>query len=325
MTIFAPVTRMLAIGLLIGYTSSAPAQQNYPTKPIRLIVSTAPGNSTSSVARLIGQKLTESWGQQVIVDNRAGGNSVIGNEIAAKAPPNGYTILALTTTHIIGALLLPNLPYDSIKDFTAVSTLIRSEFIFVLNPSAAVNALQEFIALARSRPGQFNFATTGSGSITHLAGELFNNVAGVKMQHVPYRGGDLAMTDLVGGHVQSSFIVVAVALPHIKSGRLKSLAITGKTRFPSLPQVPTFAEAGLPDFDISTWYGITAPPRTPKSIVDKLSAEIARILAMPDVRERLTNQGLEPFISTPEQFAALMQSELQKFGKIVKSANIKLE
>ncbi len=316
--------QVLAIGALIASIGLAGAQA-YPTKPIRLIVPTAPGNTTSNVAHLIGQKLTESWGQQVVVDNRAGGNSVIGTEIAAKAVPDGYTMLVVTTTHVISANLLPNLPYDSIKDFVPVASLSISEMILVLNPSVPASNLQEFIALAKAKPGQLNYATTGSGSVTHLAGELFSGTTGVKMQHIPYQGAARGMTDLIGGQVQLSFIVVFNTLPHIKAGRLKPIAVTGNTRVPALPQVPTFTEAGLSGFDISTWFGMTAPRGTPKNVIAKLSTEIARIQAMPEVKEKLGSQGLEVLVSSSEPFAAFMKSEMQKFGKIIKTANIKLE
>ena len=315
---------ILALVLSIAFVGLAGAQP-YPTKPIRLIVPTAAGNTASNVARLIGQKLTESWGQQVIVDNRAGGNSVIGTEIAAKAAPDGYTMLVVSTTHVVSANLLPNLPYDSIKDFAPVATLSVSPMILVLNPSVPASNLQEFIAVAKAQPGQLNYATTGSGSVTHLAGELFSSITGVKMQHISYQGAARGMIDLIGGQVQLSFIVVLNTLPHIKTGRLKPIAVTGTSRVPALPQVPTFTEAGLPGFDISVWFGMIAPRGTPKNVIARLSNEIARIQATPEVKEKLGSQGLEVFVSSPEQFAALMKSEIQKFAKIIKTANIKLE
>jgi tripartite-type tricarboxylate transporter receptor subunit TctC len=320
----AASAKILALFLPLVLPVLAGAQA-YPTRPIRLIVPTAAGNTTSNVARLIGQKLTESWGQQVIVDNRAGGNSVIGTEIAAKAIPDGYTLLMVTTTHVISASLLPNLPYDSIGDFAPVASVSVSEMILVIHPSVPAGNLQEFVALARAKPGQLNYATTGSGSVTHLAGELFSGVTGVKMQHIPYPGGARGMTDLIGGQVQLSFIVVFNTLPHIKAGRLRPIAITGKARMPALPQVPTFAEAGVPGIDINTWFGMTAPRATPRNVIGKLAAEITRIQAMPEVKERLGSQGLEVLIYGPEQFGAFMKSEMQKFSRIIKAADIKLE
>jgi tripartite-type tricarboxylate transporter receptor subunit TctC len=316
--------RVLAAGALMAFVGLACAQA-YPTRPIRLIVPTAAGNTTSNVARLTGQKLTESWGQQVIVDNRSGGNSVIGTEIAAKAAPDGYTLLVVTTTHAISASLLPNLPYDSIKDFAPVAGLSISPMILVLNPSVPAGNLQEFIALAKSRPRQLNYATTGSGSVTHLAGELFSSIAGVEMQHVPYQGAARGMIDLIGGQVQLSFIVVFNTLQHVAAGRLKPIAVTGNNRVPALAQVPTFTEAGMPGFDINTWFGMTAARGTPKSVITSLSDEIARILSMPEFRERLASQGLEVFSANADQFGAFMKSEVQKFAKISKTANIMVQ
>ncbi len=325
MRFFAAPIRLLVLSLLLAFAGSASAQQGYPNKPIRFIVPYAPGGSTSNVARLIGQKLTEAWGQQVIIDNRPGGNTVIGSEALAKSPPDGYTISLAASTHATIPHLLANLPYDPIKDFTPVATLVTTQLVLVLHPSVPANNLQEFIALAKSKPGQLNFASVGTGSSTHLAGELFNNVAGVKMQQVPYKGTAPALTDLIGGQVQLNFDTPITSIPHIKSGKLKAIAITGKTRLAALPQVPTFAEAGLPNYDFQLWMGVLAPAGTPKEIVNKLNTEIAKILTMPDMKEKLVSQGLEPFVSTPNQFAALIKSDMTKFGQVIKTANIKLE
>lgn len=325
MRFFAAPIRLLVLSLLLAFAGSASAQQGYPNKPIRFIVPYAPGGSTSNVARLIGQKLTEAWGQQVIIDNRPGGNTVIGSEALAKSPPDGYTISLAASTHATVPHLLASLPYDPIKDFTPVATLVTTQLVLVLHPSVPANNLQEFIALAKSKPGQLNFASVGTGSSTHLAGELFNNVAGVKMQQVPYKGTAPALTDLIGGQVQLNFDTPITSIPHIKSGKLKAIAITGKTRLAALPQVPTFAEAGLPNYDFQLWMGVLAPAGTPKEIVNKLNTEIAKILTMPDMKEKLVSQGLEPFVSTPDQFAALIKSDITKFGQVIKTANIKLE
>lgn len=325
MRFFAAPIRLLVLSLLLAFAGSASAQQGYPNKPIRFIVPYAPGGSTSNVARLIGQKLTEAWGQQVIIDNRPGGNTVIGSEALAKSPPDGYTISLAASTHATIPHLLASLPYDPIKDFTPVATLVTTQLVLVLHPSVPANNLQEFIALAKSKPGQLNFASVGTGSSTHLAGELFNIVAGVKMQQVPYKGTAPALTDLIGGQVQLNFDTPITSIPHIKSGKLKAIAITGKTRLAALPQVPTFAEAGLPNYDFQIWMGVLAPAGTPKEIVNKLNTEIAKILTMPDMKEKLVSQGLDPLISTPDQFAALIKSDMTKFGQVIKTANIKLE
>jgi len=277
------------------------------------------------VARLVGQKLSEAWGQPVIVDNRPGGNTIIGTEAAAKSAPDGYTILLAASTHTINALLYDNLPYDSVKDFAPVATLVKIPYILVLNASVAANNLQEFIALARSKPGQLNYATSGSGNLNHLAGELLSMLTEIRMQPVPYKGGGPALSGLLGGQVQLQISNPVSFIPHVKSGKLKAIAVTGESRLAALPQVPTFIEVGLPDFDINTWQGVLAPARTPRAVIDRLSTEMGRMLATADVREKLANQGMEPFFSSPEQFAALIDANLTKFAKIIKTANIKLE
>jgi tripartite-type tricarboxylate transporter receptor subunit TctC len=321
--LFTAVMRMAILGVLIAFAGSSVAQQAYPSRPIRIIVPYPAGGPAGALARLVGQKMSESWGQPVLVDHRPGGNTVIGSEAMIKSAPDGHTLMVVNTAHIINAHLLPNLPYDSIRDFAPVGTLGSTELVMALNPAVPANTLQEFIALAKSRPGELNFASAGTGGVFHLAGELFNTMAGVKIQHVSYKGTAPGLTDLIGGHVHMSFIVPLSVAPHIKGGRLKGVAISGAARLPALPQVPTFAEAGLPGFDARFWFGVLAPAATPKEIVDKLSAEIARVLLLPDVRENLVSQGMEPFISSPEQFAALMKADLAKFAGIIKAANIK--
>ena len=324
MKLSAAVVRILTVGVLIAFAGSAAAQQAYPNKPIRFIVPYAPGGGTTIVARLIGQKLTESWGQQVLVDNRPGGNTIIGSEALVRSAPDGYTILLTANTHAINPNLLA-LPYDSIKDFAPVATVTSSELILVLHPSLPANNLQEFVALAKSKPGQLNYASSSTGGTQHLAGELFDVMAGVRMQHVPYKGSGQALTDLVGGQVQLAFMSPINAIPHIKTGQLKAIAISGEARLWALPKVPTFTEAGLPGFEVRSWFGFLAPAGTPKEIIAKLSTEIARILALPDFKEKLASQGANPFISTPEQFAALIKADIAKFAKIIKNANIKLD
>ncbi len=320
---FSTAIRLAATGLLMAIACSAGAQQAYPNKMIRFIVPYPPGGSATPLVRFVGQKLTDSWGQQVIVDNRGGGNTIIASEILVKSPPDGYTILLAGPTHVVNPSLIPT-TYDAFRDFAPVATLVNSQIILVINPGVRADNLQELITLAKSRPGQLNYASASSGGINHLAGELFNMMAGVRTQHVPYKGGSQAVTDLMGGQVQVYFST-AFVLPQIKSGRIKALAVTGKTRMPALPQVPTFTEAGLPGFSADSWYGVLAPAGTPKPIIDKLSTEFARILAMSDVKEFLDKQGVEPFISSPEQFAALMKADMAKWAKVIKTANIKID
>jgi tripartite-type tricarboxylate transporter receptor subunit TctC len=318
------VMRMLATGLLMAVTGAA-AQPSYPGKPIRFITPYPPGGGTSVVARIVGQKLTESWGQQVLVDNRGGGNTIIGTEIGAKAPPDGYTLLFVDSTLAILPNLYPTLPYDTLRDFAPVATLTRIPFMLVLHPSLPAGNLQELIAYAKTKPGQLNYASSGSGGQGHLATEVFSTLTGVKLQHVPYKGGGPALTDLLGGQVQMHFNVPINLITHVKSGKLKAMAISGESRLAALPQLPTFSEAGLPNFDVSYWQGVVFPAGTAKAIIDKMSAEIARILALPDVRERLITVGADPFISNPAQFAAKIRADTVNYAKVIKTANIKLD
>ena len=315
--------RTLLLGLALVLAGSVQAQQ-YPIKPVRIVTPYAPGGSTDILARLIAVKLTNIWRQQVFVENRPGGNTIIGSDHVAKSAPDGQTFMLQTSGHVINPSLV-NAPYDAIKDFTAVATVAAGEFMLVVHPSMPAGTLQEFIALAQSRPGQINYATSGAGSSTHLASEHFNIAANVKMTHIPYKGGGPALIDLLGGQVQVSLNVPLALIQHIKAGKLRALAITGDSRISSLPQVPTFAEAGLPAYDAKNWYGIFAPAGLPRPIVDRWSTEMTRILSMPDVKENLIAQGMDPFIQTPDQFSALLKSELAKYVLIIKTANLKLD
>lgn len=300
------------------------AQTAYPTKPIRLIVPFPPGGSTTIVARLIGQKLTEAWGQQVVVDNRGGGNTIIGSDAMVKAAPDGYTLLHVTSTHVINPSLL-KMPYDAVTDFAPVATMVGTETLMVINPQVPANNLQEFIALAKSKPGQLNFATSGSGTTNHLAIELFSILAGIKMQHIPHKGAGPAVTDLIGGQVQMFMNNALPLTPFVKAGRIRAIAVSGETRLVSLPEVPTFTQAGLPGYEVKSWQGILAPAKTPRPIIVKLSDEVARILRRPEVRDNLLTMGADPFISAPQEFAALIKIDLVKYAKLIKDAKIKLD
>jgi tripartite-type tricarboxylate transporter receptor subunit TctC len=316
--------RRIAAGVLLALATAASAQQTYPTKPIRIISPYPPGGTTDILARLIGPKLTQSWGQQVIVDNRPGGNTIIGSEAMVKSAPDGYTLLSILTSHVIVPNLAPT-PYDVVKDFAAVATIANTQLVLVVHPSLPAKNLQELVALAKARPGQLNYGSGGSGTVTHLAGEFFNMQAGIKTQHIPYKGSSQALTDVMGGQVHMYFSPPIVAMPHIKNGRLKAIALSGDTRLPALPQLPTAVESGVKGFVVNIWYGLLAPAATPRAIIDKFSAEVAKVLAMPDIREKLLSQGMDPFISTPDQFAALIKADLAKYARIIKTANIKLE
>ena len=317
-------TWVAAGALCAALAGPVAAQQNYPNRPIHLVSPNAPGGATTILARLIGQKLTESWGQPVVIENKPGGNGVIGGETVAKAPPDGYMLLSISTTHVITPLLQPT-PYDAIKDFAPIATFGLSEQVLVVHPSVPANTLQEFIALAKAKPNSLNYASAGGGSSTHLAGELFNQAAGTKIQHIPYKGSGPALSDLIAGHVQMYFGPPSNILPYIQTGKLKALAIGGTARLPSLPDVPTFAEAGLPDIDLKQWWGVLATAGTPKPVVDKLSHEINRIMATPEMKQRLEELGMEPYLTTPDQFAVVMKSTAATFANVIKTSNIHVD
>jgi tripartite-type tricarboxylate transporter receptor subunit TctC len=324
MTCLALIPRSLVTGVLIVSCGHAAAQPAFPSKPIRIIVPFSPGGTNDILARLLAPKLTEALGQQAIVDNRPGGNTVIASEALLKSPPDGHTLLLPGNSHVLVPYLTKaSLPFDSLNDFAPVATLARTGLFLVVHPALPVSSLKQFIALAKSRPGELNSAAPG-GSINQLATEMFNSLAGVKIVHIAYKGSGPAVTDLMGGHAQLSFQTPATVLPFVNAGKLKALAISGEKPFPN-PKVPTFTEAGLPGFDVGLWYGLLAHGGTPKNIVDRLSSEIAKILAMPDFREKVAAQGLEIFVSKPEQYGAMLKAESQKFARVVKGAGIKPE
>jgi tripartite-type tricarboxylate transporter receptor subunit TctC len=321
------LSRIVFLSLASPFLASpfvAFAQAQYPTKPIRWIVPFVPGGSTTIIARLVGQKLTESWGQQVVVDNRGGGNTIIGTEALVRAAPDGYTVLQVTSTHVINPSLLAT-PYDAVKDFAPVGTLVATETLMVVNPSLPATNLQELIALAKSKPGQLNFGSSGSGTTNHLAMELFAILAGIKLQHIPYKGAGPGIIDLMGGRIQIFSNNAVPLTPFVKAGKIRAIAVSGERRLRSLPDVPTFTQGGLPGYEVKSWQGILAPAKTPKPIIDKLSQELARILQMRDVTEPLLTMGADPFVSTPQQFAALIKVDLVRYAKLIKDANIKLE
>ncbi len=315
---------------LLAVLSAAPGSialaQTYPSKPIRIVVPFPPGGPADILARIIGQNLAESWGQQAVIDNRAGAGGNIGSDMVAKALPDGYTLLmGFVGTHAINASLYSTMPYDNVKDFEPVSLVAMVTIILVVHPSIPANSVKELIVLARSRPGQLTFGSPGNGTPQHLAGELFNTMAGVKMVHIPYKGAVPALTDLLGGRVSLIFSSMPPALPHVKAGKLRALAVTSARRSSAAPDVPTIAESGLPGYEVINWYGILVPAGTPKEIVARLNAEILRILNVPDVKERLAAQGAETFSSTPQEFAAYIRKETQKWAKVVKYSGARLD
>jgi tripartite-type tricarboxylate transporter receptor subunit TctC len=312
--------------LLLALTASIAAAQNYPAKPIHLIVPFPPGGPTDIVGRLVGQKLAEGLGQPVVVDNRPGAGGTVGSAAAAKAPADGHTLLyGSTSTLAIAPALYHNLSYDPRTAFAPITLVSRGAIIAAVNAQVPAHTLQEFIALAKKEPGKLSYSSAGSGTPPHLAAELFKTVAGVDLLHVPYKGGAPAISDLVGGQVQAIFEGHVVLLPHIKSGKVRALAITGQKRDPALPDVPTFAEAGLPSYDVYFWSGLVAPAGTPNDIITRLSGVLVQALNAPDAREALTRQGLEPAPTTPQQFAAFIGSEVERWGRVAKDSGAKLD
>ncbi len=301
-----------------------PAATKYPERPIRLIVPFAPGGGLEITARLIGQKITEKWGQNIVVDSRPGAATIVGTEIASRAAPDGYTLLMITTTFVINPSLYKKLPYDPLKDFTPVTQLNSQPNIVVLNPSSPVNSVKDLIALARSKRGELTFASPGAGSAPHLSAEMFKRMAGIEMIHVPYKGIPPAVTDVIGGRVTMLFTTTISAAPHINSGKLKALAITSPKRLASMPNVPTIGES-LPGYEAQAFQGMVAPAGVPRAIIEKLAAEVMAIVKSRDIAERFAQDGAVAVGSTPDEFTAFLKSEMLKWAKVIKEAGIKLE
>jgi len=314
------------LGLVLALVAALAAAQTYPTKPIRLVVPFPPGGATDILARDVAQKLTEAWGQSVIVDNRPGAGGNIGSELVAKSAPDGYTLeMGTVGTHAINASLYAKMPYDHVKDFTPVILVAGVPNVLVVNPSLPANSVAELIAYAKANPGKLNFASSGNGTSIHLSGELFKVMAGVQITHIPYKGSAPALQDLVGGQVQMMFDNLPPSLPQIKAGKLRALAVTSAARASALPDVPTLAESGLPGFEASSWFGILAPAGTPAPIVAKLNAEIARYLATPEAKEKLAKQGANAAGGTPDDFAKHIAAETAKWAKVVKDSGAKID
>lgn len=303
--------------------SCASVAQDYPTRPIRLISPFPPGGYNDILSRIVGQKLSEAWKQQVVVENRAGANMIIGTELVAKAPPDGYTMVMTSAAHAINPSLY-KLPYDSIKDFTPIILVASNPLIFAVHPSVQAQTIKEFIALARSRPEQFNFASFGSGSASHLAGELFNRVAGIKMVHIPYKGANPAITGILAGEVQVYIGSLASVYPHVRSGKLRAFGVTTLQRSGAAPDLPTIIEAGVPGFDVGSWFGILGPAGIPRIIVQKINSEVQRIITLPDVRDRLLRDGADPLGGTAEQFAETIRTDMVKWAQVVKDSGAKV-
>jgi tripartite-type tricarboxylate transporter receptor subunit TctC len=320
------VTLRAMIVLPIFALTSLIFAQSYPTKPIRMIVPFPPGGATDILARVVAQKLAESVGHQVVIDNRPGAGGTIGSRLMLDAQPDGYTLLTSSvSTHAIGPHLYEKPPYDPGKDFTAITELSSTPTVLMVSAKLPVSSLKELIALAKAKPGQLNYGSSGVGTQFHLSGELLKLLTGIEMSHIPYKGTALVYPDLFSGQVSILFDTLSVALPFIKSGRVQALGVTGIKRAPALPDVPTIAEAGVAGFNADLWLGVWGPAKLPRDITERLSSEIAKLLRLPDVKERLNGQGMDPVGSTPAQFAEFVRRENEQWSKVVKSAGVKAE
>jgi tripartite-type tricarboxylate transporter receptor subunit TctC len=308
-------------GLL--FAAFAAHAQPFPSKAVRLVVPFPAGGGTDIISRTLGQKLSEMWGQPVVIDNRPGGSAIIGTDVVAKSAPNGYTLLVTTAPFAIVPSLIDNLPYDPVKDFEPITLINTTPLVVVVNLSVPAKSIQELIALAKAKPAVLNFGSAGSGGSNHLAGELFNVMAGVRIVHIPYKGNAPALTDLIGGHVDLAFNGITSALPLIKAGKLRALAVTSLTRSGALPDIPTLDEVGLKGFQAVAWNGLSAPARTPKDVIRRINADVLKVIRSPEFIERLTAEGADPVGDSPEQFAAFLREETAKWNKVIKFANIK--
>jgi tripartite-type tricarboxylate transporter receptor subunit TctC len=315
---------LAAFGIALALGGSALAQ-GWPNKPIRMIVPYTPGGYTDFMARSVGQKLSEALGQPIIFENKPGANAIIGTDVVAKAAPDGYTIGTVIAAHAVNATLNPKLPYDTLKDFSSVSLMSVAPLIMIAHPSLPANNMKELIALAKAKPGELNFASSGVGAAAHLTMEMFKSRTGVNMQHVPYKGTAGALQDTVGGRINVMFDVVGPLMPQVRAGNVKALAVTAKDRIAAAADVPTMAEQGVPDFVAGTWAGIIAPAGTPKEIVDRIAAETKKALADPAMREKLAEQGIVAVGNAPDEFRAFVAEEVARWAKVINDAGIKAE
>ena len=301
------------------------AQSVYPVKPVRIVVPFAPSGPVDILARTLAPKFSEAMGQMFIVDNRAGSGSIIGSDMVAKSPPDGYTLLVTSSSMGINPSIYPKMPYDPVKDFTAISQIAASSLIVVIHPSIPARSIKELIKLSKSHPGQMIYASSGAGSAPHLAAELFLSMAGLKMVHVPYKGASPATIDLMAGHTSLMFNNMLSGVPNVQSGRLRALAVTGAHRTSALPELPTVAESGVVGYEATTWYAMFAPARLPRDLNDKLNRELVASLKIPDIKTRLASLGVDPFPSSPEALSSYLQSEIIKWQKVAKASGAKLE
>lgn len=310
---------MATLPLCIAAISQA---QSYPTKTVRIVVPFVAGGNTDFTGRTIAAKLTEALGQQFIVDNRPGGYTNIGADLVVKSPPDGYNVLLASAASAINVAVVAKMPFDLQRDLAPVVLCVKGANVLAIHPSLPAKNLKELIALAKTRPGQLNYGTSGIASSNHMAGELFVHMAGIKLNHVPYKGNAPAITDLIGGHVEMSISGVPILVPHIKSGRVRAVGIGSLKRFPAIPDVPTFDEQGLKGYEASTWFGMFVPSKTPRDIITKINSEVGKVLASKDIRERYLAEGLEPQGGTPEEFAKFVRSEIDLYLRLAKAANL---
>ncbi len=325
--VISTLVRATLAGALLTIPALALAADapSYPSKPVRVIAPSSPGSGVDIVTRLVAQKLGAGLGQQVVVENRAGAGGNLGAEVVVRAPADGYTLLMATPSHSINPALYRKLNYDTLRDFAPVSLVMTGQYVLVVHPSLPAKSVKELVALAKARPGQLNYASAGNGNATHLAGELLKSLAKVDIVHIAYKGSGPALVDLISGQVHFMFPNLVNSLPHIASGKLRALAVTGTKRAGAAPEIPTLVEAGVPGYSVTSWYGMLAPVGTPQAVVSRLNGELGKILRSPDVKERLAGQGADPAGGTPEEFLAFLKEEIAKWGKVVKGAGISAE
>jgi len=316
----------LVLAVLLASAATSVTAQEYPNRAIRIIVQFQAGTSTDILARVIGQKLSEAWGQQIVVDNRAGAGGIVGTELGARAPADGYTLtMGVSSAFGINPGLYPKLPYDAVRDFEPITNIANVAQTLVANPSLPAKTVKELVALARAKPGQLAYASLGSGSTSHLTMELFRSTAGIQLNHIPYKGSPPAHADIIGGQIPFMFDAMPAVLPHVKGGKLRGVAVSTRERSPFLPELPTVAESGLPTFEAFGWIGIVAPAKTPAPVLDKLNREIVRILNTPEMKERLASLAFTPVGDTREAYGRFIQAEIAKWTKVVKDSGAKVE
>ena len=312
-----------ALLFVAGVLFAAAANAQFPAKPVRIVVPYSPGGGTDIISRQLAQKLAEAWGQNVFVENRPGANGITGTDAVLKSPPDGHTLVVVVAAHVINASLQAKMPFDPVADVAAVTLIARSPWVIVITPAVPAKDLKALVAFAKANPGKLRFGSSEPSS--RLAGEQFKQLAGIDLQHVPYKGGSQIMVDMLGGHIETGFTSTLTVLQHYKSGKLRVVAIAGRTRHPSMPDVPTAIEAGYPDYETYAWYGMYAPKGTPREVVSRIQQEISRVVGLADTQERLSQFGAEPIASSPEDFAAYTKAEHDKFAKLVKTAGIQPE